>query len=545
MTISARRLAALSLTMAAIAPTLATAQPVVRAPAGTVRGTEAGGERIFRGIPYAQPPVGSMRWRAPEPLAVWRGVRDATNFGPACMQTPYAPGSLYAETYSGMSEDCLTLNVWAPKNAKNAPVFVFVHGGSLVRGSSQESVYDGAALAKRGIVVITINYRLGVLGYLAHPGLSAESPQGISGNYGLLDQIASLKWVQRNIAAFGGNPKQVTIAGESAGALSMMYLLASPQARGLFARAIVESSSFGSTPALKTQDNGMPSAESAGVRFATAVGAKNIADLRALDSQAIIAAAVKGQFVPTAAIDGRVLTRQLVDTFDRGEQARVPVLTGFNSGEIRTLRAFLPPPVTDPAAYEAAIRARYGELADTFLGFYPSSDIAESMLATTRDAIFGWTSQRLVRNQTAIDQPSYLYFFDHTSPAAEAAGLHGFHASELPYVFGTLDRTPPRWPAIPQTPAEWKYSAAMTDYWASFVKTGRPVAVGAPLWRPFGSGGAYMRFADPIAASAHLFDDRYKLHEQMTCRRRAAGLPWALNVGVASPLPMPPKGKCA
>jgi para-nitrobenzyl esterase len=501
-----------------------------------VRGAEDGGERIFRGVPYALPPTGERRWKAPAPLPAWRGVRDATAFGPACMQIPYAPGSLYTESYPAMSEDCLTLNVWAPKKAAKAPVFFWIHGGSFVRGSSRESIFDGAKLASRGIVVVSINYRLGLLGFLAHPELSAESPQGISGNYALLDQIAALRWVKRNIGAFGGDPARVTIAGESAGGLSILYLLASPRARGLFSKAIAQSAYFASAPELKTARYGQPSAESAGVRFATAVGAKGIADLRAMDSTAIIAAAVKGGFLPAATVDGRVLTRQMVDTFDRGEQAHVPVMTGFNSGEIRTLRQLLPPLPADAAHYEATVRALYGDRADSFLSYYPAATIEPSLLAAMRDGVFGWTSQRLVRNQSTIGLPAYLYFFDHGYPAAESLGLHGFHESEVPYVFGTIDRTPARWPKVPATSEEAKLSEAMTDYWASFVRTGKPFAVGQPGWQPFNRGGAYMSFTDTAHAATDLMPGQFRLHEQMVCRRHAAGMvQWTWTFGTTAP----------
>src|SRR6185312_12531335 len=235
--------------------------PVVRLPAGIAQGAIESGIRVFRGLPYAAPPVGSMRWKPPVPAPAWDGIRDATKFGAACFQPKPRAASIYADPPAEMSEDCLSLNIWTPSAARNTPVMVWIHGGSLTGGSGSETMYDGAALAKRGIVVITINYRLGALGYLAHPELSAESPGHISGNYGLLDQIEALQWVKRNITAFGGNPSNVTIAGESAGALSVMYLMASPPARGLFAKAIAESAYMISTPELKESKHGMLSAE--------------------------------------------------------------------------------------------------------------------------------------------------------------------------------------------------------------------------------------------------------------------------------------------
>ena len=227
------------------------AGPVVHAPAGALEGVEEGGANVFKGIPYALPPVGALRWTPPQPVPAWSGARAATDFGPVCYQPVAKLANIYADTPPAMSEDCLYLNVWTPKNAHNAPVIVWIHGGALLTGWSNEAIYDGAQFAKRGIILVSINYRLGVLGWLAHPELSAESPTKVSGNYGLLDQIAALAWVKQNIGAFGGDASNVTIAGESSGGLSVMYLLASPPARGLFAKAIAESAYMISTPALR------------------------------------------------------------------------------------------------------------------------------------------------------------------------------------------------------------------------------------------------------------------------------------------------------
>jgi para-nitrobenzyl esterase len=240
-------------------------------------------------------------------------------------------------------------------------------------------MYDGAALAKQGVVLVSINYRLGVLGYMAHPELSTESPDHVSGNYGLLDQIAALRWIQKNIAAFGGDPGNVTIAGESAGGLSVMYLMASPPARGLFHKAIAESAYMVSTPSLREPKFGHIPAETMGAMTATKLGAKSLADLRAMDAETITTAALMAGFQTFGAVDGKVLPAQLVDAFDRGEQAHVPILAGFNSGEIRSLRFLAPPPPADAATYEKEIRARYGDLAEDFLKLYPSTDIPESV----------------------------------------------------------------------------------------------------------------------------------------------------------------------
>jgi para-nitrobenzyl esterase len=519
--------------------------PVVNAPAGAVEGEAHGRVLVFKGLPYALPPIGAARWKPPVAMPAWSDVREATRFGPACVQPQSRSGSIYAEKYDAMSEDCLFLNVWSPQGARRAPVLVWIHGGALTTGSSSETLYDGRKLAERGVVVVSINYRLGALGYLAHPQLSAESPDGVSGNYGLLDQIEALRWVKRNISAFGGDPANVTIAGESAGALSVMYLMAAPPARGLFSKAIAESAYMISTPELKQARFGEQAAEALGSQLATALGTQDIAALRAIDAAKLIDVAGKSGYIPFGTIDGRVLLRQLVEVFDRGEQAPVPILAGFNNGEIRSLRYLIPPVPTDAATYEGVIRSRYTDLADEFLKLYPSTHLEESILAITRDALYGWTAQRLVIKQTALGHRSFLYLFDHSYPAAEAAGLHAFHASELPYVFGTADRTPPFWPKVPDTKTETALSNAMLDYWTSFARSGEPSATAQPRWPAYDSNRAYMAFAEAPQPATHLMPGMYELLEQIVCRRRASGAqPWNWNVGIVAPVLPPREDSC-
>jgi para-nitrobenzyl esterase len=518
--------------------------PQVNAPAGAVRGIDDGGIRVFKGIPFAQPPVGPLRWKPPVPLAKWSGVRDATEFGAACYQPPPRLSTIYTGSPMPLSEDCLTLNIWTPKNAKNAPVFFWIYGGALQSGASREGMYEGKRLAERGIVVVSINYRLGVLGWLAHPELSAESPEGISGNYGLQDQIRALSWVKENIASFGGDPANVTIAGESAGALSVMYLMASPPARGLFAKGILESAYMISTPNLKTAVHGAPSAEQAGVTLMHQLKAADLAAMRAMPGDQITAAAAGFGYGPWGAVDGKVLADQLVNVFDQGKQARVPVLAGFNQGEIRSLTPLAPPVPASAAVYESTIRDRYGDLAESFLKLYPSDNLKESIFATTRDALYGWTAERLVRKQAALGLPSYLYLWDHGYPAADSAGLHAFHASELPYVFGTFDTTPPLWPKNVHTPAEDALAEAMGDYWASFARTGRPMARHAPDWPAYAPDRSYMHIAATPTPARDLMPGMYDLNEAVMCRRRAAGtISWGWLVGLWAPkTPAPAEG---
>src|SRR6185312_12984801 len=392
---------AISLGCGAVAA--AAERPVVTIRQGALSGrVDAQGVRSFKGIPYGEPPVGNRRWTAPVAAKGWKGLRDAGRFGAGCIQPPWPARSVYNDRISNVSEDCLFLNVWTPRHARNAPVIVWIYGGGLIFGSTWEPYYDGSHFAAHGVVFVSMNYRLGALGWLALPALSAESPHGVSGNYGLLEQIAALRWIRRNIAQFGGDPDNVTIMGESAGGLSVAYLLASPLARGLFQKAIGESLGIYSEPELKNADHGLPAAEEIGTRLANDLRAVNLEALRAMDAAKLNREALEAGYLPTGTIDGWSLARQLVDTFDREEEARVPVLMGFNAGEIQTLPGFLPPLPASSAVYEKEIRTRYRDLAPEFLRLYPASDIKASMMAAGRDAIFGWGAERIVRDEAAL-----------------------------------------------------------------------------------------------------------------------------------------------
>jgi para-nitrobenzyl esterase len=276
-----------------------------------------------------------------------------------------------------------------------------------------------------------------------------------------------------------------------------------------------------------------------GVWLAEKLGAGDLAALRSMDAVAMAEAAAPTGYFPFFTIDGRILPRQVVDVFDRGDQAKVPLLVGFNSGEIRSLRVLAPPVPADASTYEAQIRERYADLADAFLKLYPSSNLEESVLAATRDGLYGWTAERLVAKQTAAGVPSWLYYFDHGYPAANEMKLHAFHAAELPYVFGTAHKTPVRWPKLPDTPAERQLSDAMVDYWTSFARSGVPSASGQPEWPAYGAQREYLKFDGTPQPAKHLLPGMYELNEQVVCRRRAkGGIPWNWNFGLASP-PLP------
>lgn len=528
-----RRLFALALLLVATAasgPVFAAEAPTATIAEGRVAGAWEKGLRVFRGIPYAAPPVGERRWRPPAPAVKWEGVHEARTFGPDCVQPSYPAASVYFEPPRPMSEDCLTLNVWAPERADGAPVIVWIHGGALQFGSSASPMYDGAQFAKRGVVFVSINYRLGVLGWFAHPALSVESADGVSGNYGLLDQIAALRWVRRNIGVFGGDPANVTVMGESAGALSITYLLASPRAKGVFAKAIVQSPNMRAVPHLRGAAFGMPSAEATGAAFASSMGAADLAALRRADPKALVAAGQRARFIAQPVVDGAVVPGQLVDIFDRGDQAKIPVLAGFNSGEVRSQRALVPPTPADAATYEAEIARRFGDLAPAFLRLYPSSDMDESPVAATRDAVYGWATERLVRQQARAGQSAYLYLFDHCYAAARARGLCAFHASELPFAFGVAGRPLglPNWP-MPAGEEDRALARQMIGYWAAFAAHGIPSADGAPAWPAYGEAENFMRFGARPAAERDMLPGMFELQEEIMQRRRRAGEQWFLN----------------
>src|SRR5215216_1756975 len=354
------------------------ANDAIRVEGGLISGSSVDGVRSYKGIPFAAPPVGDLRWKPPQPVVAWDNVRECTEFGPQCPQAPYPQGSLFYSPPQKQSEDCLYLNVWtAAKQGDKRPVMVWIHGGALTRGSGSTRTYDGTAFAKKGVVLVTINYRLGPLGYLAHPELTAESPNQSSGNYGVLDQIAALKWVQKNIAAFGGDPNRVTIFGESAGSWSVNTLVASPLAKALFHRAIGESGgSFGPMTYLKEDRDKLPSAEKVGAAFAKAAGADSIKALRALPAGKIIEVFNNDpegkKFRTQPNVDGWALPDEIRNIFAKGKQNDVPVIVGSNANEMTSLTV----PATVPKTmedYRKRVESQYGAMIKGFDAVYPAS----------------------------------------------------------------------------------------------------------------------------------------------------------------------------
>jgi para-nitrobenzyl esterase len=480
------------------------------------------GIRCFRGIPYAAPPVGALRFRAPAPVIPWSGVRPSGAFGRNAMQ-----GIVFddIDPYTvGISEDCLYLNVWTPAvlgGSERLPVMVWIHGGGFAVGSGAEPRYDGAELTARGIVVVTVNYRLNAFGFLAHPELSAESPHYASGNWGLLDLVAALNWVQRNIASFGGDARAVTIAGESAGSSAVSILMASPRANGLFARAIAESGAFFSAPLRKLEDT--KAAEQAGLAFAEKLGAGSADDLRRLSADDILAASPGTGFRPI--IDGHLLPQSPAELIARGLHSDVPLLAGWNKDEGFSF------PLPADRAYEDIVRDMFGSRASVVLDAYPSGDattIAASARALAGDARIAHSTWAFIEAQKAGGRADIFRFrFDRApltpegwfgnTPSREAGA---FHAGELLYVFGTLDAFP--W-AIDD--ADRAIAALVGRWWSNFVKTGNPNGPGVPDWPCHrGADAPVMHIDHPSRMKSGTDDARHRVLAAVMREAERAGM---------------------
>ena len=430
--------------------------------------------RIFLGIPYAAPPVASARWKPPATPGSWTGERMATDYGPNCMQEPYPKGSFFYRPVRLSSEDCLYLNVWTSANFdEKRPVMVWIHGGSLTRGSGARATYDGSNLVQKGIVLVTINYRLGVFGYFAHPELISESPNDAAGNYGLLDQVRALEWVQDNIAAFGGDPDNVTIFGESAGSWSVNLLSASPLAKGLFHKAIGESGA--------RLDPRMTLSEATrdGSDLAAALGAASLVDMRAVSAQQLLSAATSNRFRTDGIVDGWSIPDQPYAIFSSGRQNKVPVLTGYNAEEGTTLGLLSMIPANNDV-YISRAQDMYGDLFSEFLEIYPENDLREATLDSYRDARYGWNSITWARMTENVGESAYLYFFSHRPPGPQKEILGAYHAAEIAYVFNN-----PQGLRHTATNDDIQLADVMSDYWVNFASTGNPNAEGLPEWKPY------------------------------------------------------------
>jgi para-nitrobenzyl esterase len=455
------------------------AAPQVRIASGRLAGTPDRGTVSFKNIPYAAPPVGARRWTPPQPVVPWKGIRAADRAGAICQQK-------YQPTDNGvgplpMSEDCLTLNVYAPAGAKRAPVMFWIHGGGFVNGSGTAALYDGTALARQGVVVVTINYRLGRFGFFAHPALTAEAKGQAVGNYGLMDMIAALRWVRANIGRFGGNPGQVTIFGESAGGVAVNDLMVSPAARGLFAGAIVQSG-LGREPAPVLAD-----AEKAGEGFAKSLGLQAVSaiDLRSLTAEQILKGGdpdmVSGG--GGSMIDGTILTMSPLAAFRAGRQADVPYVTGWNSLEFPAPAAILEARVGTGSPVTTQNR-------DRIKSAYPSADSYEQNLLS--DVLFVEPAVNLARLHAARGRPTWVYQFSVLAKAAPATLKGTPHAMERQYVFGTLNASP-----FPTDANDAAQAATVSAYWVAFAEKGDPNGGGRPAWPAFDAGtGRILEFTN-------------------------------------------------
>jgi para-nitrobenzyl esterase len=491
----------------------------VKVEEGLLQGTSEDGLTIYRGIPFATPPVGDLRWRAPQPAAKWDGVKLATKFASGPIQAWGAP--------AGKSEDCLYLNVWTPmKSASDRiPVLVWIYGGGFNGGSTSEPVYSGEKLARKGVVLVSIAYRVGQLGFMAHPELSAESPNHVSGNYGLLDMIAGLQWIQKNIAAFGGDQNKVTIFGESAGGIAVSMLCASPLAKGLFHGAISESGGSFGPPRPNTFPGEnlkrLPDAERAGEAYAESAGVSSIAELRKIDAGKL--PAIRGLAWPI--IDGCVIPDDQYKLYEAGKFNDTPILVGYNSDE----GASFSPPKT-PADYITGTKTRYGKFADDLLKAYPvdSNMVPKTARDLARDAAFGWHTWSWARLQSKIGKSkAYLYYFDQHPDYPEGSPRAGYgspHGQEVAYVFNHLDASNPQ-----TTKTDLSISEAMATYWTNFAKYGNPNGNGVPEWPAISDANPVVMYFNqtphmgpvPGAESLKILDAYFKW------RRSPEGETWA------------------
>lgn len=478
---------------------------------------DASGVRVFKGIPYAAPPVGELRWRKPQPVRPWNGVRKAEDWGPRGMQSDRL-GDI-DPLNKRMDEDCLYLNVWTPARTANdkLPILFWIHGGSNNTGAGSQPEYDGRALAGKGVVVVTINYRLDVFGFLAHPELTSESGVNASGNYGLLDQIAALRWVRNNISAFGGDPNQVTVFGESAGAMDISLLMVSPLAEGLFARVIGQSGG-----ALKSANIFGPKplrvGEEDGLKFAQALGAKSIADLRAIPAADVLKAALKNPIAyGFGVVDGYVVPEHPAKIYAEGRQRDIPLIVGWNTDEGTYFAARLVAWGPDLPSYAERIRAQYKDQAPAVLKLYqPGATLEEdkaSFAALFGDEIISYGAWAWAERASATSaSPTYRYFFTRRPAGAPelsvcpltAPGV--YHSAEICYVWNNLEVRDWPWEAEDRRLAD-----VMSSYWVNFAKTGNPNGDGLPPWPAYkpGGGGQVMELGKDIGAGGESHRERY------------------------------------
>ena len=504
----------LLLGLAVAGPALAGSAMTIAVGDGQLRGSADGSVAVFRSIPYAAPPVGDLRWRAPRPPAKWSGVRDATQFGPACPQSPDSPVMMVGPV-GASSEDCLTLNVWKPADAKadvRLPVMVWIHGGGFFTGSGSEKQFDGAPYVARGVVFVTINYRLGRLGFFAHPALNAEDPSGMRGNYGLMDILAALRWVKADIAALGGDPGNVTVFGESAGGISVLALMALPLADGLFQKAIVESGAIPRpvAPIAAVEALGMDFAKSHGIDGPGAAAALRALTVETVAPSKPVSPDELGRIQAMAApmIDGKLLTEDIFATFARRAQAKVPLLIGSNGLEA-VVWLFLPGgkmgtvPImpADPAKVLGALGADKDRVSADYAARF-GGDVGRAVPAILTDMTVTAATDFIADQAGTSGQPVFRYRFEAVPTPLRGVTAGAPHGAEIPYVFGVLGRL--RNVGRQTTDADRALSKTVIDYWTSFAKTGDPNGPGRPNWPKRDASGALLAFTDagPVARTA-------------------------------------------
>jgi len=510
-----QRLAVICLMSSMAAPLPGQQAPMVDVPGGSIRGAISPAGAVFKGIPFAEPPVGELRWREPQPVKPWRGVRDATNYSAACVQNPIGSGAFigrlarrygvnYAAPPWNLSEDCLYLNIWTPEWPVKEPraVMFWLHGGSNRLGSGTESGYDGTELAKHGVILVTINYRLGALGFFAHPELSGESPHHSSGNYGLLDQIAALRWVHENIAQFGGDPSRVTVFGESAGGIDAGMLMCSRLTIGLFQRVIVESG-----PVLGlAYPRSLKDGEHFGELLAEAAlkshrAGSSIKRLRALPAQTILRAAseaAKHELDPGFVLDSWVLARTPSEVFAAAAQQPARLIIGNNGREASVFRGSPSGAMVSVEGPKKTARICYGNLAPFVLALYAIDTRAGRTAAADgwmNDALVTCPSLVMATLNVAAGHPSFVYQFRRSIPGKGQDDLGSFHSLELPFVFKAFNN--PVWTWLSFGKQDYMLADTMQSYWTNFAKTGDPNGGGLPQWRPFSEkSGDYIEFGD-------------------------------------------------
>jgi len=490
------------------------ANPRVKVENGVLGGvtTPDGSIRIFKGVPYAAPPVGDLRWKAPRPAPPSSGVRTADRFAARCYQASIFSDMIFRD--SGMSEDCLYLNVWTPASATRLPVLVYFHGGGFAAGSGDEPRYDGENFARKGLITVTVNYRLAVFGFLAHPELTAEAKGKASGNYGMLDQVAALQWVKRNIAAFGGDPRKVTIGGESAGSFAVSALMASPLAIGLFRGAIGESGAMFSTGPGTLAAQPLAKMEQMGIDFASDAGAKSIAELRSQPADKILEAAMKRQAMRfSPGIDGYFLPADPAAIYAAGKQAHVPLLAGWNRDEVR-MGVLMAKEKPTAQSFAGRLRQQFGEKAEAASKLYPASNDEEALRSAgdlANDQFLDYCTWKWIEEHARTGHAAiYRYQFDRPVPLPEGMSVPGVsglagHSWELEYVFGALASKKAAWSA-----EDRKASEAVAAYFANFIRKGDPNGTGLARWPAFGATHQVMHLDADSHAAPEEHRDRYE-----------------------------------